>query len=245
MSNIGSGTRKLYLDKRNDTITYNTDFIVKMTYGHIIEHFFVALLEACGIGTGPKNKEVELTLPDTNEKIRGTYDAKMFIPNMEGGGTEYIFDFKTASKYSFDRKFINLQSVRDGDSFGYIDQAISYSKAANTPFGGWFVINTAEGTFKIVDGRELNTTDEVESTITSYSSKLAEVNGEELPSHCNLPENETFNKNETGYKVLAHECSYCPYKFQCFDVTYRPSLHSQAKNKPYAWYVDLPEELRI
>lgn len=243
MSNIGTGARKLYLDKRADTVTYNTDFIVKMTYGHIIEHFFVALLEACGVGTGPKDKEVTLKLPN-GEQIKGTYDAKMLALNDEGVPTEYIFDFKTASEYSYSRKFYNLQSLQDDDSFGYVDQAISYSKASQTPFGGWFVINTTKGTFKIVDGRDLNNEGDVETSLNSYVDKLAEVNGDELPPHCNLPEPETFNKKETGYSVLSHECSYCPHKFGCFDVTYRPSLHSEAKNKPYVWYVDLPEELK-
>jgi hypothetical protein len=245
MSNLGTGARKLYLDKRDTRETYNTEFLVKGTYGHIIEHFFMALLEACNITTGPKDKNVSLTLED-GTTINGSYDAKFKIKDYDGNESEYIFDFKTASEYSYTRKFRDLHSLELNDDFGYIDQAIGYSQADGTPFGGWFVINTAKGSFKIVDGRELNEPTRVSDSLDCYVTKIEEVNGDELPPPCNIPEPEIFNRKETGRYILANECSYCPHKFTCFpDVSYRPSLESKAQEKPYMWYVGLPETERV
>lgn len=241
MSNIGSGARKLYLDKRDERETFNTQFLVKGTYGHIIEHFFVAILNAAGVETGPNDRSVTLKLDD-NTEIRGSYDAKIPYTDWRGNTQDYIFDFKTASQYSYERKFTSLESLREGDSFGYIDQAIGYSQADGTPFGGWFVINTGTGAFKIVDGRELNSKEDVESSLSTNKSKIAKVAGDTLPEPCHDPEPEVFNKQLTGRMVLDIECSYCPHKFTCFpDVNYRPVIDSKAKNPPYAWYVGLED----
>lgn len=229
MSNIGQDARTLWLAKKYGGAPLPPEFAIKMVYGHIVEKLFIVLLKAAGVEIQENNEKVSLQLDDM--VLQGEYDIKI-------NGEHY--DFKTASDWSYNNKFINVDTVVSNDTFGYGGQAVAYSLADTSPFGGWFVINKSTGDFKLVDGRKLNNEDIRNEYINKFNYNVRVINGKEPVPECTGVEDETYYKKPTGNKVLGNKCKFCQCKDKCHPgITYRPSVISKANPKPWVYYVEL------
>jgi hypothetical protein len=228
MSNIGRPLRQLMLDKVNgSTFTPNKEFKLKATVGHIYEAFMFALLKMSGVNVNDTDKQVTLDLGYT--KIPGTYDVKI-----DGK----IYDVKTASPYAYEFKFNSLESLRNGDAFGYFAQGFGYSLADKSPFGGWLVINKATGEFRV-----LPIPDEQHNELSAaYNKEIHEkakhVLTTDIIPPCVGVEEETFFKKKTGNKVLNRDCEWCNHKQTCHpNLTMLPDVNSKAKVAKMRYYV--------
>ena len=234
MSNIGYDARHLWLQKEYGRGELpSPEFLLKMTYGHIAEHIMLSLLKVAGVDVEENNGKVSLDVH--GQIINGEFDAKI-------AGMHY--DFKTASPYSFEHKFVNVDKIKQEDSFGYIHQAIGYSLADDTPFGGWYVINLVSGEFKIIDGTVLNNKEEQGKFYKHTRYVMDVLDGSEPAPPCTGVEEETFYKKPTGNHVLGRKCSYCPHKNKCHpDVKYMPSQVGKAKEPTWKYYVKLNQQV--
>ena len=145
MSNIGHKLRKLMLDKKYGRKPLSGPDKVKMTYGYLCESLLVFLLKASGVQVTEEQGEVDLDVKFSDEKtlnVKGSFD---FVIG------DKIWDAKSASKFSFENKFVDFNSLQAADDFGYIGQAIGYSLAHKKKFGGWIVINKADGAIKVIE----------------------------------------------------------------------------------------------
>lgn len=230
MSNIGKDVRSLWLEKEYGRQAKKVSLLIQLTYGHLIEHLFIALMRSAGnININAVNKKVSLPLSST--VVEGELDAII---------DDEVYDFKTASPFSYDRKFSSLNTVIESDDFGYCGQGVGYSTGDGKPFAGWFVINKVNGEFKFIDARELNRLDVRNKYMEDFEYKVRVLDGKLPVPECTGVVDEVFNKKPTGRKVLNYSCSYCPCKDKCHDdLQYLPSLSSTAKSRPWKYYVDL------
>lgn len=228
MSNIGSTPRSLWLDSVYGR-KVDPKMVVKGTYGHLVEHFFMALMKASGVPFDSVSGKTTLMVGDT--EVNGEYDAII-----DGR----VYDFKTASPYSYDNKFNSFDTIAKDDDFGYCGQGVAYSQGTGKLFGGWFVIHLVTGEYKYVSGNELNNLKVRNDYLEDFENKVRIINGEIPPPPCTGVVNEVFNRKETGRKVLGFSCTYCNHKDKCHkNITYMPSLASKAKSRPWKYYVDL------
>ncbi len=229
MSNIGRDPRLLYLQATSKVKEQpDPTFKMKVTYGHLIEHLMIALMKAAGLKVEEPTEQVALKLKDTT--IKGTYDVKV---------NGQIIDIKSASPYSYERKFNSCASLMQGDEFGYIGQAVAYQMADNTKFKGWLVINKATGEFKDVDtDNAFHSPTHLYEWYNKFNYAVDVVTGKADPPPCTGVEDETFRSKPTGHKVLGNKCKYCPAKGTCHPgILYEPARLSQAKEREWKWYL--------
>ena len=145
MSNIGRPKCQLWFDKNNPegAAPKPVSFKINMVMGDLVEAVFKGLLRAAKVDFDDNDK-VTLKLEDGKE-ISGEYDMIM-----DGK----VDDVKSASPWSFENKFTDYYSLKQSDNFGYVEQLVGYSKAADKGVGGWWVINKANGDFKYVSAAE-------------------------------------------------------------------------------------------
>lgn len=229
MSNAGKGARSLWLEKEYGREPKTPEFTLKMLYAHLAEHTVLSMMKAAGVNVEFSNEKVELTINERN--ILGEYDVKI-------DGKHW--DFKTASPYSYEHKFDNVDSLKAMDDFGYIGQAILYSMADQTPFGGWVALNLVSGEFKTVDGSSLNTKEQQSETVQHVATVIRTLDGEIPPPPCTGVEEETFRKKPTGNYRLNRSCAYCPHKSKCHPgIIYQQSPMSKAKNPTWHYYTKI------
>ena len=99
-----------------------------MLLGDIVEAVFKGLLRASGVQF-EDNGNITLDLGD-NKTIKGEYDLIL-----DGK----VDDIKSASPWSYNNKFVNLETLKQGDSFGYIPQLVGYAKGGGRQRCWWLV----------------------------------------------------------------------------------------------------------
>jgi hypothetical protein len=173
----------------------------------------------------------KVTLVAGEHTIYGTPDL-----STEGA----VDDVKSASPWSYTNKFVDYQTLHNNDSFGYVGQLAGYAKAMGIKPGGWWVINKANGEFKYVAAEGIDLDAEVKK-IEQKADKLKENTFE----RCYEAIPETYRKKETGNLVLGRECSWCSYRYKCWEgLQEKPSLVSKAANPPMVSYVKImPKEI--
>lgn len=230
MSNIGKPKCQLWFEKNDPEgkTPLPPHFLMNMILGDIVEAVFKGLLRAAGVDF-KDNDKVILKLSNGRE-IRGEYD-------MELDGK--IDDVKSASPWSYRNKFENFETLKMGDSFGYIAQLVGYAEGAGKEVGGWWVINKANGEFKYVPAKGVDKDAELEKI-----ESLAEYLDSDAPfERCYEPEPETFYRKATGNMVLPHECQWCSFKHKCHpDLQSVPSRVSKAKNPPIVDYTYIGDQ---
>jgi len=200
-----------------------------MLLGDIVEAVFKGLLRASGVQF-EDNNNVTLKLGDDKE-IQGEYDLIL-----DGK----VDDIKSASPWSYNNKFVNLETLQQGDSFGYIPQLVGYAEGADKDVGGWWVVNKGTGQFKYVNASSVNTKEVLDNIEETYDY----INNDEPFERCFDAIEETFYKKPTGNKKLTTECGFCSYKHKCWPTLQtRPSLVSQAREKPMIDYVQIEKEV--
>jgi hypothetical protein len=230
MSNVGRDYCQLWFDKNSpeDAVPHSTNFIINMMMGDIAEAVFKGLLTQSGVAYANGDK---VTLVAGEHTIYGTPDL-----STEGA----VDDVKSASPWSYTNKFVDYQTLHNNDSFGYVGQLAGYAKAMGIKPGGWWVINKANGEFKYVAAEGIDLDAEVKK-IEQKADKLKENTFE----RCYEAIPETYRKKETGNLVLGRECSWCSYRYKCWEgLQEKPSLVSKAANPPMVSYVKImPKEI--
>jgi len=225
MSNVGRPSCQLWYDKNKPEVAVPlpTTFIMNMMIGDIVEAVFKGILKEAGVKYEDSDS-VKLELDNTS--INGTYDIVI-----DGA----VDDIKSASDWSYKYKFESFDTLKNGDSFGYVAQLAGYAKAAGKRAGGWWVVNKATGAFKYVRAKWLNVDEEIQK-IQDKHDKLKENKFD----RCFEPVEETFYKKKTGNKILNNGCKFCSYRFDCWpSLQERPSVTSKAKEPAIVQYVEL------
>ena len=206
------------------------DFIVRMIIGDMLEALVIVLLKAAKIEVKSQHQKVSLGVGD--RQIEGEYDIEL---------DDGIYDIKSVSPFSFTTKFNadnGYDKIKQSDSFGYISQGHGYGMAANKPFKGWIAINKTTGEIVFTDSKH---TDEEKKEVYSkiYNTSVALL--DEKPfERCFTDVEEVYYSKPTGNRTLGIECSYCPYKHDCWDnLEFRRQLPSKGKNPKWTWYTKI------
>jgi hypothetical protein len=225
MSNIGKPKCQLWFEKNDpeDKTPLPPHFLMNMILGDIVEAVFKGILRAAGVEF-KDNDKCTLKLSNGSE-INGEYD-------MELDGK--IDDVKSASPWSYRNKFENFETLKMGDSFGYIAQLVGYAQGAGKEVGGWWVINKANGEFKYVPAEGVD----VDEELGKIEALVDYIESDAPFERCFEPEPETFYKKQTGNLVLPSECKFCSFKHKCHPTMQTlPSRPSKALNPPLIDYV--------
>jgi hypothetical protein len=229
ISNIGRPSCQLWFQKNHPekALPKPTTFVMNMMLGDIVEAVFKGLLTEAGMKY-QDNTEVELKLDD-DMTVTGTYDIVL-----DGA----VDDIKSASDWSYKYKFESFESLKDGDSFGYIGQLAGYAKASGKKIGGWWVVNKANGQFKYVSASNMNLDEEIKKI-----KETIKASEEKELKRCFEPEPEYFRKIPTGNMVLNKNCTFCEYRTSCWETLRElPAQMSQAKEPKMVQYIKMKGE---
>jgi hypothetical protein len=229
ISNIGRPSCQLWFQKNHPDkgLPKPTTFVMNMMLGDIVEAVFKGLLTEAGMKY-QDNTEVELKLDD-GTTVTGTYDIVLH---------DAIDDIKSASDWSYKYKFESFESLKSGDSFGYIGQLAGYAKASGKKVGGWWVVNKANGQFKYVSAANMD----LDAEINKIKETIKAAEQKEL-KRCFEPEPEFFRKVPTGNMVLNKNCTFCEYRKLCWETLRElPAQMSQAKEPKMVQYIKMKGE---
>lgn len=231
MSNLGRPKCQLWYEKNKPELKADLppNFMMNMMIGDIVEAVFKGVLRAAGVPFKDAGK-VKLELPD-GTIINGEYD--MILDGR-------VDDVKSASDYSYNFKFKDLETLQQGDSFGYCSQLVGYAKAADKDVGGWWVVNKMNGHFKYVDANGIDD----KAQMDKIQETVEFINQDKPFERCFEPEPETFYKKETGNLKLCATCGFCGFKRDCWpELQSLPSRVSKAKSAPIVDYVFIGDGL--
>ena len=231
MSNVGKPLCQLQMQAKGvEPEKPSHDFIVRMIIGDMLEALVIVLLKAAKIEVKSQHQKVSLGVGD--RQIEGEYDIEL---------DDGIYDIKSVSPFSFTTKFNadnGYDKIKQSDSFGYISQGHGYGMAANKPFKGWIAINKTTGEIVFTDSKH---TDEEKKEVYSkiYNTSVALL--DEKPfERCFTDIEEVYYSKPTGNRTLGIECSYCPYKHNCWEnLEFRRQLPSKGKNPKWMWYTKI------
>ena len=233
MSSIGRPLCQLQMEAKGikgEGAPYNSK--MRNTFGDLIEALAIFVMKSAGVNIEDEHKKVQYQKDGTI--IDGEYDTKI---------DQKIWDIKSASPYSFEKKFGEsggFEAVAEDDAFGYVPQGYLYSESLKLPFGGWIVINKSTGEWTVCE------TPIADSEYRSKALSLAINNAKALENDepfkkCYEDIEETFRGKKTGNRVLGTVCSFCPYKLPCWGskVQLLPQQQSQGKNPKWVWYTEV------
>lgn len=229
MSNIGHNLRQLHLQKLYGRANLGPDTKMRMLWGDISEALWILIIKASGIEVVAQQKHVTLTVDGV--PIPGTLD--LVVLN-EDTGEEEVIDIKSTS---YIRKFTDIMSVAEDDSFGYLPQLFGYAQAEKKRAGGLWVFDKVGGSFRIVE-----VVQEVYNDLKSRAMAKIFETVEHFTQNKPIPECpgfeiETFYGKPTGNYVLNDACKFCDYKDKCHPgISPEPCRMSKAKDKPMKWY---------
>jgi len=194
MSNLGKGARQLWYEKQG-MIKENLPghAYVKFMYGDLIEQLVLYLAKEAGHKVEQEQAEI------TVDGIVGHMDAII---------DDVVVDVKSASKFAF-KKFED-GTLADNDAFGYMEQLAGYSEGADKRDGAFVAVNKELGTLALlkVPRKEL----EAYAIPERIKFMKEAVASDEPPERCytDVP------NGESGNRALDINCSYCPFKFECW-----------------------------
>ena len=233
MSSIGRPLCQLQMEAKGikgEGAPYNSK--LRNRFGDLIEALAIFVMKSAGVNIEDEHKKVQYEKDGTI--IDGEYDTKI---------DQKIWDIKSASPYSFEKKFGEsggFEAVAEDDAFGYVPQGYLYSESLKLPFGGWIVINKSTGEWTVCE------TPIADSEYRSKALSLAINNAKALENDepfkkCYEDIEETFRGKKTGNRVLGTVCSFCPYKLPCWGskVQLLPQQQSQGKNPKWVWYTEV------
>ena len=233
MSNIGRPLCQLQMEAKGvkgEGQPYNVK--VRNTFGDIIEALAIFIMKSAGVNI--KNEQKKVKYKFNGSEVEGKQDVEI---------DEKIWDIKSASPYSFEKKFGEeggfLEVVKE-DSFGYASQGFLYGESQNKKFGGWIAINKSTGEWTVCETPAMIEPHKTEAL------KKAKDNLKALKDKVPFKKQyddiaETFRGKPTGNRVLGFVCSYCPYKLPCWGSKLQllQQQQSKGKNPKWVWYTEV------
>ena len=233
MSNIGRPLCQLQMEAKGvkgEGQPYNVK--VRNTFGDVIEALAIFIMKSAGVNI--KNEQKKVKYKFNGNEIDGKQDVEI---------DEKIWDIKSASPYSFEKKFGEeggfLEVVKE-DSFGYASQGFLYGESQNKKFGGWIAINKSTGEWTVCETPAMIEPHKTEAL------KKAKDNLKALKDKVPFKKQyddiaETFRSKPTGNRVLGFVCSYCPYKLPCWGSKLQllQQQQSKGKNPKWVWYTEV------
>lgn len=200
LSNIGTEcTRKLWytINRPNSAEKLSPQTRFKFLIGDLLEELLLFLAEEAGHSV--EGRQTPLTI----NGVKGHRDAII-----DGR----LVDVKSASTLSY-RKF-ESNSLRGNDPFNYLDQLGSYLAASQSDP---CLIEKDVGSFLVVDKTLGNIClDTYPKSDVDYHKKIDELREmlakSEPPPQRYLP----VPDGKSGNMKLGTQCSYCPFKHECF-----------------------------
>jgi hypothetical protein len=194
MSSIGKPARQLWYESRDDVEPeyINYSLRLKFLYGHIIEELLVLLLKSSGHKVEEQQKEHEI------DGITGHQDGRV-----DG----VLVDFKSASGRSFS-KFKNHKITED-DPFGYVGQISAYAHKEKDEEAAFIVMDKQTGEVTCMPLHKMEMIDP-EERIKYLKDALSK---DTPPERCYDP----VPDGQSGNLKLATGCSYCRFKFDCWE----------------------------
>ena len=233
MSNVGRPLCQLQMEAKGikgEGQPYNVR--MRNTFGDLIEALATFVMKSAGVNI--KNEQKKVTYKFENESIEGRQDVEI---------DDKIWDIKSASPYSFDKKFGEAggftEVVRD-DSFGYASQGFLYSESQNKKFGGWIAINKSTGEWTVCETPS-SVEEHKKKAIDTAKENIKAIKSSKPFKRCYDDVAETFRSKPTGNRVLGFVCSYCPYKLPCWGSGLKllPQQQSKGKNPKWIWYTSV------
>jgi hypothetical protein len=222
----------------------------KLAYGDIVEGLATVIMEGAALPIEAMQCPVSLAL--SSGTFTGTYDFRI-----DG----QIYDFKTASQWSFKHKFQEDglgDEIRDtgSDELGYGIQGQFYQNASGYPFAGWIVVDKSSGEWTFAPISLVSDNENLERRAAALVASREAIVENGLPApddRTNVnsynikrvfsPVEETFRKKPTGNMLLPSGCTFCKFKRSCWDkLEYRRAIKSEAKNPALKYYVEVKEE---
>jgi len=233
MSNIGRPLCQLQMEAKGvkgEGQPYNVK--VRNTFGDIIEALAIFIMKSAGVNI--KNEQKKVKYKFNGSEVEGKQDVEI---------DEKIWDIKSASPYSFEKKFGEeggfLEVIKE-DSFGYASQGFLYGESQNKKFGGWIAINKSTGEWTVCETPAMIEPHKTEAL------KKAKDNLKALKDKVPFKRQyddiaETFRGKPTGNRVLGFVCSYCPYKLPCWGSKLQllQQQQSKGKNPKWVWYTEV------
>ena len=233
MSNIGRPLCQLQMESKNvkgEGQPYNVK--MRNTFGDLIEALAIFVLKSSGVVIEDEQKNVKYKFGESD--IKGRLDVTI---------DKKVWDIKSASPYSFEKKFGTLggfEEVVKDDAFGYASQGYLYSASEKIPFGGWIVINKSTGEWTVCE-TPLADDQYREKALDDAEKNLKALKNNEPFKRCYNDIEETFRTKKTGNKVLGTVCSFCPYKLPCWGSKLQllQQQQSKGKNPKWVWYTQI------
>ena len=234
MSNVGRPLCQLQMEAKGikgEGQPYNAK--VRNTFGDIIEALALFIMKSAGVEIKNEQKQVKYKFKE--EEIEGRQDVEI---------DEKVWDIKSASPYSFEKKFGEdggFNEVVKDDTFGYASQGFLYGESQDKEFGGWIAINKSTGEWTVCETPSVH--HEYKKTAIDSAKKNIEAIKNNKPfKRCYDDIAETFRSKPTGNRVLGFVCSYCPYKLPCWGsdkLQLLPQQQSKGKNPKWVWYTSV------
>ena len=200
MSNVGRPLCQLQMEAKGikgEGQPYNVR--MRNTFGDLIEALATFVMKSAGVNI--KNEQKKVTYKFENESIEGRQDVEI---------DDKIWDIKSASPYSFDKKFGEAggftEVVRD-DSFGYASQGFLYGESQNKKFGGWIAINKSTGEWTVCETPS-SVEEHKKKAIDTAKENIKAIKSSKPFKRCYDDVAETFRSKPTGNRVLGFVCSY-------------------------------------
>ena len=233
MSNIGRPLCQLQMEAKGvkgEGQPYNVK--VRNTFGDIIEALAVFIMKSAGVNI--KNEQKKVKYKFNGSEVEGKQDVEI---------DEKIWDIKSASPYSFEKKFGEdggFNEVVKDDTFGYASQGFLYAESQSKDFGGWIVINKSTGEWTVCETPKLVEPHKSDAIKKAKDNVKAIKDGVPFKRQYDAIE-ETFRGKPTGNKVLGLACSFCPYKLPCWGSKLQllPQQQSKGKNPKWVWYTEV------
>ena len=233
MSNIGRPLCQLQMEAKGikgEGQPYNVK--MRNTFGDLIEALALFVMKSAGVNVENEQKKVVYKFGEN--KIEGRQDVEI---------NKKIWDIKSASPYSFEKKFGEeggFNEVVKDDTFGYASQGFLYSEGQGKNFGGWIAINKSTGEWTVCETPALH--DEYKKVALDKAEDNVKAIKDGVPFKRQYDAiEETFRGKPTGNKVLGFACSFCPYKLPCWGSKLQllPQQQSKGKNPKWVWYTEV------
>ena len=232
MSSVGRPLCQLQMEAKNvkgEGQPYNVK--MRNTFGDLVEALAIFVMKSAGVEVKDEQKKVKLKFKES--EIEGRLDVKI---------DEKVWDIKSASPYSFDKKFgSGFEEVARDDAFGYVPQGYLYSESEKMPFGGWIVINKSTGEWAVCE-TPASAEEHKEKALNTAKDNYKAIKEGKPFKRCFSDVAETFRTKPTGNRVLGFVCSYCPYKLPCWGrdkLQLLPQQQSKGKNPKWVWYTSV------